>query len=262
MSDDFFETGDGPALLFLPGSYSTASAWKSVHAALRGRYRLISTSLPGYGPARDPRSHEDADYRHITSWLAGVADRIGTAFHLIGHSFGGLISIAACFEATVKPQSLLTFEGNPVYVRTGVADVAWRKDADQACTDFFSAWQAGAPDAPRHIIDFWGQSGVWDTMPEPVQAFCRNKVETNVLDWKSAISFAPELADLARITVPTTFARGALANQAMIQTTKLLVDTLPDAREATVDGAGHFLISTHPEACAAIVDQHMARVAS
>ena len=37
MSVDFVDAGEGPALLFLPGSYSTHAAWAEVIGALKGR---------------------------------------------------------------------------------------------------------------------------------------------------------------------------------------------------------------------------------
>ncbi len=47
MTFEFEERGEGPALLFIPGSYSNGAAWRGIQKALQGSYRMITTSLPG-----------------------------------------------------------------------------------------------------------------------------------------------------------------------------------------------------------------------
>jgi pimeloyl-ACP methyl ester carboxylesterase len=44
---DFDESGDGPTIVFVPGSCSTGAAWRPVIAALSGGFRCVTTSLPG-----------------------------------------------------------------------------------------------------------------------------------------------------------------------------------------------------------------------
>ena len=55
MDFDFEDTGTGPVLLFLPGSYSNYAAWKGIQKALKSSCRMISTSLPGYGGSKEIR---------------------------------------------------------------------------------------------------------------------------------------------------------------------------------------------------------------
>ena len=50
------ESGDGPAMLMLPGSYATPAAWKGILGNLTRSFRLFSTSLPGYGSTPEVRS--------------------------------------------------------------------------------------------------------------------------------------------------------------------------------------------------------------
>ena len=43
---DYEETGEGPAVLFVPGSFSTPAAWRGLQHWLPQRYRLVGT-IPG-----------------------------------------------------------------------------------------------------------------------------------------------------------------------------------------------------------------------
>ena len=50
---DYADTGSGPALLLLPGSFGTGSGWKAVMGHLGEGYRVVTTSLLGYGAGSD-----------------------------------------------------------------------------------------------------------------------------------------------------------------------------------------------------------------
>ena len=57
---DLQESGAGPAILFVPGSCSTGAAWRPVMAQLGDGYRMITTTLPGYGKTAERRSEADS----------------------------------------------------------------------------------------------------------------------------------------------------------------------------------------------------------
>ena len=56
---DYDEEGSGPTILFVPGSWGTRSAWRGVMAALGGNFRLVTTSLLGYGGTAERRTPAD-----------------------------------------------------------------------------------------------------------------------------------------------------------------------------------------------------------
>jgi pimeloyl-ACP methyl ester carboxylesterase len=53
---DYDEQGVGSSLVLVPGSWGTRSAWRNVIEALRGRYRIVTTSLLGYGGTAERRT--------------------------------------------------------------------------------------------------------------------------------------------------------------------------------------------------------------
>jgi pimeloyl-ACP methyl ester carboxylesterase len=61
---DYDETGDGPTIIFVPGSCSTGAAWRPVIAALNGGFRCVTTSLLGYGGTAERRPARDASIAH------------------------------------------------------------------------------------------------------------------------------------------------------------------------------------------------------
>ena len=94
LSVEYEEIGSGPALVLVPGSCSTGAAWRPVAAHLKGRFRCITTSLPGYG-----RTEEYAADRHGIDILrrAGyspeiMVDTLNWLRRISGDGGGGFLS--------------------------------------------------------------------------------------------------------------------------------------------------------------------------
>ena len=85
---EYSERGDGPPLLLLPGSFGTGSGWKAVSDSLPSRYRLVTTSLLGYGVTADRRPIGNATMQQQTAIIDLILGRIGERTHVVAHSFG------------------------------------------------------------------------------------------------------------------------------------------------------------------------------
>ena len=257
MQLDYGETGTGPALVFLPGSFSNMSAFRAIQSALAGHYRLINTSLPGYGGTQEVRPDAVKGMGETLGFCQALADKVAAPFHLVGHSYGGQIALAAALDGRFDILSLVTFEANPIFARPEEDDFSWFEQAAGTKDRFEQAYLAKEPDASAIIIDYWGHDGYFASMPPAVQEFCRAHTYANILDWRCAAGFRPKVAEFAALRIPVTMVRGEKANESMTDITRAISDTIPNAKQRIVPGAGHFLISTHPEQCAQIIDQHM-----
>jgi pimeloyl-ACP methyl ester carboxylesterase len=257
LNIDCIESGAGPAALFIPGSYSTAAAWRQVQRGLAPDRRLVTTSLCGYGGTDDSRTAEDFDMDHEVRVIEAVARHIDAPVHLVGHSFGGLVALAAALSGRFEVASLALFEANPIALIRSQGDGTVYQETLRMSRDFEAAVAAGEADAPGRIIDFWGGAGVYAAMPEPVRAYCRQTVGANVLDWRTDFGFEVGPADLEALRIPVLLVRGGLANPAMVQMTDVMAAHLPDVRPEVVEGAGHFLITSHAAQCAALLDSFL-----
>lgn len=136
MAFDILESGEGDTILFLPGSFSTTAAWAGVWSTLPNGYRLLSANLPGYGGADDPRIGTDSHMDRLTDWLYALFNKISEPVHLVGHSFGGQIALAAMLKGRANVRSLTTFEANPVFV----IQMATRSHGSMMCAQLRPGW--------------------------------------------------------------------------------------------------------------------------
>src|SRR5262249_44767626 len=107
---EYDESGSGPTLVLVPGSCSTGAAWRPIIAALRGKFRCVATSLPGYGRTAERRSAADPSIEHAAEVIESVVRKAGSAVHLVGHSAGGLVGLVVALRRRVALKSLVLLE--------------------------------------------------------------------------------------------------------------------------------------------------------
>jgi pimeloyl-ACP methyl ester carboxylesterase len=65
---------------------------------------------------------------------------------------------------------------------------------------------------------------------------------------------------LATIETPTLVLWGGTSHPAVQRANELVGECIPNASVATIDGAAHFLITTHASQVANVLAEHVARV--
>ena len=259
---DYQESGDGAAILFVPGSFSTPAAWRGLQKHLPQGYRFVGTSLCGYGETEETRSFGDLAMEHQVRVIEAVALQIAEPVHLVGHSFGGAVALAAALAGAIDVLSIATFEANPLALMRERGHEELFEETRRMSFDFEAAYHAGDRESAGRVIDFWGGDGSFAAMPEPVRDYCRATAYANVLDWRTDFGFDAAMADYARLSMPVLLVRGARANPAIVAITDALGDSLPNVRMAAVDGASHFLITTHAKDCARLLAEFLIEVAA
>lgn len=253
---EYAETGTGPTIVLVPGSCSTGAAWRAVIAALEGKFRCITTSLPGYGGTLERRTSDDVSIAHVAEAVETVAERAGAPVHLVGHSFGGLASLAVAVRKHISIASLTLIEPPAVTLLNGAQDGTHQLAFERMRDSYVSAYASGDREAIGTMIDFYGGTGTFASWPDKVRNYAIDTTSVNLLDWQSAYGFEISIAALAAMSTPVLIVRGSLSCSSMHRITDILAEKIASARLATIPGASHFSISTHPNAVAELVTNH------
>jgi pimeloyl-ACP methyl ester carboxylesterase len=255
---DYDERGEGPTLVLVPGSCSTGAAWRPVIAEWQGRYRCVTTSLLGYGRTVERRSCSTADMAHEAEMLEAVVRHAATPVHLVGHSFGGTTALAAAMRKQVPLLSLTVIEPPLPELLRHVGEHSHYTAFREMTDAYFDAFHRGDDTAIAGMIDFYGGAGTFAGWPQKVRDYAIATTAVNLLDWTCAYSFHLTRACLAKVDVPTQVMCGGASHPAMKQATGLLSQCLANGSLAMVEGAAHFMISTHAKAVAAEIERHFA----
>jgi pimeloyl-ACP methyl ester carboxylesterase len=216
-------TGSGPRVLLVHGSVTNSVTWAPL-LRLADRYTLVVPDRPGYPPNPPLDRIDPAEQAAELEPL--LADRA----HVLGHSYGGLISLLLAARAPERVQSLGVIEppcfgvarGHPA-VEAFVAEVA-------------EVW-AGLPMSPADFLPrFAGLFGVEGQVPTEVPPAREQGVSAlmaEVLPWEVEIP----LADLAAAPFPKLVCSSG-SHPAYEAVCDVLEERL-GAERLALDGGGH-----------------------
>ena len=259
---DYVDHGTGPCLVFVPGSFSNTAAWRPIIDLLKDRFRTVATSLMGYGGTEEIRTADNCTVDQQAEAVEAVIAHTGSAVHLIGHSWGGSVALSVALRGKAQLASLVLFEANPCDVLRQSGDNETYDLVRQMWDGYVKAYAAGERDAARRVIDLWEGAGSFDRMPPRVREYVIQTTPSNILDWSAHWAFRAILADYATIKVPALVLHGGETHIAMRRVARILGAQMPKAKLGEIEGARHFLISTHPREAAALIAEHVSAVES
>lgn len=254
---DYDESGDGPSIVFVPGSCSTGAAWRPVISALNGRFRCVTTSLLGYGGTAERRTARNPSISHEAEVIEAVIRRTGGPVHLVGHSFGGLASLAVALRGRVPLQSLTIMEAPAVNILREIGEYRHYRTFREMSDTYFAAFRGGDREAISAMIDFYGGPGTFASWPSRVRAYAMETTHVNILDWASAYAFTLFPSELASVEIPVMVLRGEESHPAVKRANELLSIYIKGASLVTTEGASHFMILTHAEDAARAIANHV-----
>jgi pimeloyl-ACP methyl ester carboxylesterase len=256
---DYDEHGDGPTVVLVPGSCSTGAAWRPVFGAWNNQFRCVTTSLLGYGGTAERRTSRDPSIAHEAEALEAVIRRAGDRVHLVGHSFGGLVGLAVALRNRVALASLVIAEAPAAEVLREFGEHQHYGAIRRMTEAYFAEFEGGNREAIATMIDFFAGVGTFASWPPRVRAYAAETTPVNILDWASAYGFSLSASVLATIDSPVLVLRGGASHPAMQRANALLGDSVTGAELITIEGAAHFMITTHADEVAGLIAQHVHR---
>jgi pimeloyl-ACP methyl ester carboxylesterase len=255
---EFQESGSGQTIVFVPGSFSTGSSWRGITASMSERYRVITTSLSGYGKTQERRvagsGTHMADEMDV---LEAVLEQAGTPVHLVAHSFGAWVALNTAIYRHADLLSLTLLEPTAFNILGLAGESDLMREVHAMTARYMAEWDNGDQKAVRHVINFYGGEGAFESYPLAVQEKLIGQTPTNILDWRTGNSATTGLADLAGMVVPTSLICGGLSHRATKRSNELLAEFLPRAKLSYLRGANHFMIGSHAAELATAIDQHI-----
>jgi pimeloyl-ACP methyl ester carboxylesterase len=256
---DYDEAGSGPTIVLVPGSCSTGAAWRPVIAAWEGRFRAVTTSLLGYGGTAERRTRDDPAIAHEIDIVEAVVRQTGDDVHLVGHSFGALVSLAAALRRNVRLASLTILEAPAAEMLRDRGETDHHGAFRRMTDGYFARFARGEPDAIADMIDFYGGVGTFASWPPRLRAYANETTAVNILDWASAGGFPLRAEELGSLALPALIVHGGISHPAAQRANRLLAECIKGASAASVEGAAHFMIATHAGETAGLIAEHVAR---
>lgn len=249
-------SGNPTFVVYVHGAFSSPSAWRGLLKAAAMDRPTITPTMPGLAAPVPPAMAENYSIEKEVDFLAGLieAETRGRV-HLVGHSYGGLIAYAAALTERFNITGCTLFEPLTLDLLKRTGDTKALGELADFLDVYRAAHETGAPWAVRLMIDMWGGPGFLATLPERVQSAMASMTGLNLQQWEANFAFAPSLEEIRRMSIPVTLVHGEITHPLCKLVNQRLHELLPNSRIIEVAGASHFLIQSHAEICAGIVDQ-------
>jgi pimeloyl-ACP methyl ester carboxylesterase len=236
------EAGSGPGVVLLHAGIADRTMWaEHLEPLADAGYRVVAVDLPGFGEAPITPG-EQAPWADV---LRAMDELTLERAALVGNSFGGAVALRAAVVAPDRVSSLALISApSPAMEPSPDLEAVWeaeeaaleRGDIEAAVEAVVNAWTL--PDASRELRD---RVAAMQQRALALQAEASSATEA-----PDPVEQRPEA--LAQLSVPTLVAAGELDKRDFRQGAEAMARTLPRARHAVIEGAGHLAPLETPEA--------------
>jgi pimeloyl-ACP methyl ester carboxylesterase len=177
--------------------------------------------------------------------------------HVVGASYSAAVGLSLASSAPRLLRSLVVVEPPPV----GTPGAAEFRHANAQLLETHEA--RGPQVALEEFMTMlvgrsWREVSERD-MPGSVEAMERDAATFFGSDIPALLSWRFGASEAARVPCPILYVGGGQSSLWFTEMRARILHLLPDAEQATVQGAGHFLASTHPAELAALLLAHFRR---
>lgn len=248
------DEGEGPALVLVHGSLSSARQWRTLAERLSGRVRTIAADLyAGDGMA--------ASFEEDCALVEALIDMAGPGAHLAGHSYGGVVAAKAGLDNSDALGSLILIEPSCFHLlrqekTAEFAEIASVRERQQALANA-GEFEASA----RFFIGYWMGEGAFDAMPERRRAAIAAGVPRVAAEWAGTWEDRTRLDDYRAFARPTLLVQAADTRAPSVRIVAMLRDAMPRAEFAGIAQGGHMAPLTNPDPVNDAIARFLARVA-
>jgi pimeloyl-ACP methyl ester carboxylesterase len=241
-------------------SGSGASQWRKLGDALGTRVALIAPEHYGCdstGPWSGERAFTLADEAART---LDIIDAACGKVHLVGHSYGGGVALAAALARPERIATLTLYEPSAFHLLKTMGAHGAHALAEILAISKRTADSVNRGDyrgAAASFVDYWSGVGAWDALRPQARAALTRWAPKAPLDFRALIDERTHVRSYATLCAPALILRGEHAPLPTRAIAERLPMLLPMARLAIVDGAGHMGPLTHAETVNKEIARHI-----
>lgn len=233
----FGEDASHPPILIVHGLFGSGRNWGVIAKRLSKSRRVVTVDMRNHG---DSFRAESQSYPDMAGDIAEVIGTIGGQADVIGHSMGGKTAMVLALSHPELVRALIVADIAPVtYGHTQMPLVEAMRDLDLSQVTARS-------DADRLLTD--------RVEDKSVRAFLLQSLDVKAQRWKLNLEVLAR--DMALVTGfpevsgtfegPTLFLSGADSDYVLPEHRPLIKAHFPEAKQAKIPGAGHWLHAEKP----------------
>jgi pimeloyl-ACP methyl ester carboxylesterase len=240
LAIEYSDQGSGPVMFFLHGWKDNLHTFDALMPILAKQHRIIRLDLPGFGASELPQTAWNlSDY---IEFVKDFIDKFNLEVEvLIGHSFGGRISIKAVANKIIKPKKLVL-----------IASAGIAKTRTMRNIIFYLLAQTGKAVTLLPPLIFWRTS-----LRKKLYAIAGSDYFSAGLLKETFLKVVKEdLSGLAaKINIPTLLLWGNRDRTTPLTDGRRLSEIIPASKLEIISGAGHLVHQEKPDKIAELINQ-------
>jgi pimeloyl-ACP methyl ester carboxylesterase len=261
----FYElTGAGAPVLLVHSSACRGGFWRGLIDQLGDGFACYTPDLAGYGRSHCASMGDKSSLRDEADFIAPLLWHDTQRFHLIGHSFGGAVALAAALAWPERVRSLALYEPTAFSLLRGgdSEDRRLFETVTRVAAEMTEFRNAGADDrAMGCFVDFWHGAPVWAAKPAAERARLSPLAGKVIKDFRVLFEASFEASRTRDVQFPVLILRGETSPPVAGRVAEILAGSIGTARLRTIAGAGHMAPVTGPRAIAAAIQDHILEAA-
>jgi pimeloyl-ACP methyl ester carboxylesterase len=235
-------------VICLHSSAAGGRQWASLAAAFGPERDVLAPDLIGYGRDDPWRPDVGVTLDAEAARIEAVVDTMRGPVCLVGHSYGAAVATRVALRRRARIAALALHE--PVLFSLVAGDGTAAGDeivaVGTAVRDDVRAERI--EQAAERFVDYWSGDGAWAAMDERRRRGVRARMPKVAGEFGALFDDAVPLPAYARLAMPVLLLEGAVTRSPPKAVARRLLAALPDARLASIAGAGHMAPITHPDA--------------
>lgn len=264
VAPHFWEVGTGPAVVCIHAGYGSSWQWRPLAHDLAGEFRVLACDMSDSGKSPAMPTVNEYTLDEEVDFLAPVFDAAGSAFHLIGHSFGAAVAMKTAMRFPGRVRSLTLFEPTlfALLVSSAPDSSATREILEHVEITSGLADRGEYEAAGECFVDYWVGEGAWAEMPAEVRTGMCARMSLTRQRWNALLRDPVSLQDIASMDVCTLLMTSEMSNTPTQALGQLLTEALRGVSRVALDGLGHMAPLSHPDRVNPLINNFLAKVVS
>lgn len=254
--DLYFERhGDaGEPLVFVHGYTGDITDWRHQIEPFSTDYQLMIFDNRGHGKSEAPADRSTYTVEQMADDAEALVAEVGfERYHLLGHSMGGAIAQEIALRSAGRLRSLTLEDTSPLFDLSGnemlaKLSAARNQIAETQGMGALAQWKSPFPTPPHMPAN---------RVVEVAERLSRMSVDAFIGAQAGLDSWAGSVDRLASIVAPTLVIVGDRDFAPLVEASKMLASTIPNAKLEVIPECGHAPQFERPELFNAALRRHL-----